>query len=195
MAPEPIGETTTYTLAIVQASRPRRRGHRYLVGRDEAGCQTGAMRTPPLRKAARAVVLDPDQRVLLLHYDENDGFWASPGGGLEPGEDYPTAVLRELREELGAEKVDLSAQIAERSTHHPVGGLTVRQVEKYFLSRIAPGDIDPDRATQTDNIRSHRWWTLENLRTTRETVYPHGLSELVTWVLAEGPPEKPMILR
>ncbi|CUU61223.1 ADP-ribose pyrophosphatase YjhB, NUDIX family [Parafrankia irregularis] len=153
------------------------------------------MSTPPLRKAARAVVLDPDQRILLLHYDENDGFWATPGGSLEPGEDYPTAVLRELREELGAENVDLGAQIAERRTDHPVGGLQVRQVEKYFLARVVPADIDPDRATQPDNIRSQRWWTLENLQTTRETVYPHNLGELVTGVLAEGPPEKPIILR
>ncbi len=153
------------------------------------------MSTLPLRKAARAVVLDTDRRVLLLHYDENNGFWATPGGSLEPGEDYPTAVLRELREELGAEKVDLGAQIAERSKDHPVGGIRVRQVEKYFLARIALADIDPDRATQTDNIRSHRWWTLENLRTTRDTVYPLGLSELIADVLAEGPPQRPTILR
>ncbi|MEV8527120.1 hypothetical protein AB0451_23560 [Streptomyces sp. NPDC052000] len=39
----------------------------------------------PLREAARAVVLDADQRVLLLRYDENGGFWATPGDSLEPG--------------------------------------------------------------------------------------------------------------
>ncbi|WP_415939922.1 hypothetical protein [Streptomyces sp. 039-1] len=35
---------------------------------------------PPVRDAARAVLLDADQRVLLLRYDENGGFWATPGG-------------------------------------------------------------------------------------------------------------------
>ncbi|SNQ47597.1 ADP-ribose pyrophosphatase YjhB, NUDIX family [Frankia canadensis] len=152
------------------------------------------MSTPPLRKAARAVVLDADQRVLLLHYDENNGFWATPGGSLEPGEDYATAVIRELREELGVEEVDLGAQIAERSNDHPVGGLQVRQIEKYFLARVTPADIDLDRATQPDNIRSLRWWTQEDLRSTQETVYPRGLSKLVTGVLAEGPPEQPITL-
>ncbi|MFJ4894985.1 hypothetical protein ACIP5U_34080 [Streptomyces sp. NPDC088788] len=34
--------------------------------------------SPPLREAARAVLLDPEQRVLLLRYDENGGFWATP---------------------------------------------------------------------------------------------------------------------
>jgi ADP-ribose pyrophosphatase YjhB (NUDIX family) len=125
---------------------------------------------------------------LLLRYDENDGFWATPGGSLEPGEDYTTAVIRELREELGAE-------IAERRQDHPVGGRQVRQIEKYFLVRVAPADLDPDRATRTDNIRAHRWWTLDELRTTRQTVYPLGLADLVANVLTDGTPKRPVVLR
>ncbi|MDX3761929.1 hypothetical protein ACWDBO_54330 [Streptomyces mirabilis] len=42
--------------------------------------------TPPLREAARAIVMDADDRVLLLRYDENQGFWATPGGSLKRGE-------------------------------------------------------------------------------------------------------------
>lgn len=152
------------------------------------------MTSLPLREAARAVVLDTDQRVLLLHYDENGGFWATPGGSLEPGEDHPMAVLRELSEELGAENVVVTSQIAERSKEHPVGGRQVRQVEKYFLVHVAPADIDPARATQTDNIRASRWWALDELRSTGETVYPLGLVDLIADVLTEGAPERPVVL-
>ncbi|MEU8627691.1 NUDIX domain-containing protein [Streptomyces sp. NPDC048669] len=148
------------------------------------------MNTLPLREAARAVVLDARQRVLLLRYEENGGFWATPGGSLESGEDYPTAVLRELGEELGATDVLLVAQIAERSQNHPVGGREVRQVEKYFLARIAASDIDQSRATQTDNIQSSRWWTLSELRATSETVYPSGLADLIADILSNGTPEQ-----
>ncbi|MFJ8948365.1 NUDIX domain-containing protein [Streptomyces sp. NPDC102395] len=31
-----------------------------------------------------------------MRYDENGGFWATPGGSLEDGEDHATATLREL---------------------------------------------------------------------------------------------------
>jgi 8-oxo-dGTP pyrophosphatase MutT (NUDIX family) len=62
---------------------------------------------PALREAARAIVLDPDDHVMLLRYDENGGFWATPGGSLEPGETSRQAVIRELREELGVGHVDL----------------------------------------------------------------------------------------
>ncbi|WP_371641687.1 hypothetical protein [Streptomyces mirabilis] len=38
--------------------------------------------TPLLREAARGIVMDADDRVLLLRHDENQGFWATPGGSL-----------------------------------------------------------------------------------------------------------------
>jgi len=60
------------------------------------------------RTAARLVVLDAAGRVLLLHVQDlsNPQFgtvWELPGGGIEPGETYSQAALRELREETGIE--------------------------------------------------------------------------------------------
>ncbi|MFI1445398.1 NUDIX hydrolase [Streptomyces fructofermentans] len=146
--------------------------------------------TPPLRAAARAVVLDDDDRILLLRYDENGGFWATPGGSLEDGEDHATATLRELSEELGIDEkaVELGAQLAERSKDHLVGGREVRQVEKYFLTRVCAADVDPARASQPDNIREHRWWTLAELRATAQTVYPRDLADLLTGVQTRSAP-------
>jgi 8-oxo-dGTP pyrophosphatase MutT (NUDIX family) len=142
------------------------------------------MTTPPLRAAACVIALDDDQRVLLLRYDEDGGFWATPGGALDKGEDHITALLRELREELGVNDaaVDLGAQVAERSQDHKVGDHDVRQVERYYRAHLAPGDIDPARATQPDSIRGSRWWTLDELRATRETVYPLCLGDLTVRV-------------
>jgi ADP-ribose pyrophosphatase YjhB (NUDIX family) len=155
------------------------------------------MLTPPLRAAARVIALDDDQRVLLLRYDENGGFWATPGGALNKGEDHITALHRELREELGVgdAAVDLGEQVAERSQDHQVGDRNVRQVERYYRAHLAPSDIDPARATQPDSIRGSRWWTLDELRTTRETVYPLGLSDLVSGILTVGVPERLVVLR
>ncbi len=42
---------------------------------------------------------DERGRVLLLQ--EHDGVWDLPGGRLEHGEDFPTALRRECREEMG----------------------------------------------------------------------------------------------
>jgi 8-oxo-dGTP pyrophosphatase MutT (NUDIX family) len=78
--------------------------------------------TPALREAARAIVLDPDDRIMLLRYDENGGFWATPGGSLEPGETHRQAVIRELREELGVQHLDLGPHLAARTKDHRVAG-------------------------------------------------------------------------
>lgn len=152
--------------------------------------------SPPLRKAARAILVDADDRVLLLRYDENGGFWATPGGSLEPGEDDTTATLRELHEELGIDEqaVELGVQLAERSKDHLVGGHPVRQVEKYFLARADAAAVDPARATQPDNIREYRWWTVPDLRRTEETIYPVGLAELIARVRDGRIPRHPVVL-
>ncbi|MBI2409691.1 NUDIX domain-containing protein [Candidatus Kaiserbacteria bacterium] len=52
------------------------------------------------RRAARAVVLDPEGKVALLHAT-NKSYHKLPGGGIEEGEDIETALGRELLEEIG----------------------------------------------------------------------------------------------
>ncbi|MFE1956552.1 NUDIX domain-containing protein [Streptomyces sp. NPDC059479] len=85
-------------------------------------CDTDLMPSPQLREAARVIVLDPENRVLLLSYAENGDFWATPGGSLEPGETHREAALRELREELGSPTSPSapSSQSGPRSTRSEV---------------------------------------------------------------------------
>ncbi|TJZ97132.1 NUDIX hydrolase [Actinacidiphila oryziradicis] len=150
--------------------------------------------TTPQREAARVIVMDDADRILLLRYDENGGFWATPGGSLDLGEDHDTAARRELREELGVDDVEMGPQLAERSQVHHVGGRPAHQVERYYLARIDPAAVDPARATQPDGIGVRRWWTLDELRATDQTVYPVGLASLITDVLAHGVPQRPVVL-
>ncbi len=153
------------------------------------------MTTPALREAARAILLDPDDRVMLLRYDENGGFWATPGGSLEPGETPRQAVIRELREELGVRHVDLGPHLATRTKDHQVAGRDVRQAEQYYLARVRPENVDPQSAANPDNIQEWRWWSLAELTATSQTVYPAELTELLRGILASGPPPAPLTLK
>ncbi|NEE37574.1 NUDIX domain-containing protein, partial [Streptomyces sp. SID7982] len=67
--------------------------------------------TSGARKVARVVLLDPDDRVLLLHGHEPDDpadtWWFTPGGGLEGGETREQAARRELAEETGITDIEL----------------------------------------------------------------------------------------
>lgn len=67
-----------------------------------AGARLEAGRRP----IAGAVLWNPDGTVLLQHRDDvpgvkDAGKWSLFGGGIEPGEDPETALLRELDEEIG----------------------------------------------------------------------------------------------
>lgn len=55
-----------------------------------------------VREAARAVVLDVDGKVALLHVAK-ENYYKLPGGGLEDVEDMMSALVRECREEIGCD--------------------------------------------------------------------------------------------
>lgn len=56
--------------------------------------------TSPVAFGAHALVQDARDRVLLVRHNYYDG-WALPGGGVGRNEPAATALLRELKEEVG----------------------------------------------------------------------------------------------
>ena len=55
-----------------------------------------------VREAARAIVVDADGKVALLHVSKKS-YYKLPGGGLDEGEDVMTALRRECSEEIGCD--------------------------------------------------------------------------------------------
>jgi ADP-ribose pyrophosphatase YjhB (NUDIX family) len=151
--------------------------------------------TPPTRLAARVVLLDPLDRVLLMRYDDgppNGQHWATPGGGLEPGESYRQGALRELAEETGWTDVELLGEIHRRSHTIEAGGRIVLQRERLYLARTGvPGRqiTGVDAMHDSDGIAAWRWWTLAELAETAQTVWPAGLASLISAAIGQdGPP-------
>ena len=144
-----------------------------------------------LRRASRLIALDSAGRVVLFQYEDQRGlWWATPGGGLDDGEDFATAAAREAREELGTVAVVL-LPLWDRTTEYEARGQHIRQFEQFFL--VARG-VDPEVVSQQvaehdrEGIKAVRWWTLEELRHTAEQVFPEDLvPKLVE--LREGRPE------
>lgn len=53
-----------------------------------------------IRPGAGVILSDGAGRILLMRRSE-EGAWGIPGGGVEPGESWSDAALRECREETG----------------------------------------------------------------------------------------------
>ena len=142
-----------------------------------------------LRLAGRVIVLDPEDRILLFRYDEgppNGRHWCTPGGGLNEDEDYAAGARRELAEETGWTDVTLGEEVLERTLNMEHEDKIVRQQERFFLARVPVarrglGEVAAMHAS--DGIAAWHWWTLAELDSTEEVIWPSGLADLVRRVL------------
>ena len=149
-----------------------------------------------MRHAARAVVLDSDDRILLVRWvNEDNGVdtWLTPGGGIEPGEDAETALRRELREEAGLESYEAGPTIWTRRHAFRWYDRTVDQRETFVLVRVPAFEPRPDpSASDAEGVEEVRWWTLAELDASAATFAPRNVAALLRDLLANGAPEEPL---
>lgn len=145
------------------------------------------------RSSARVVMVDDAERVLLVRARPADGKpvrWFTVGGGIEPGEDLRVAAAREVFEETGVrlEPGDLVGPILRRTPEFTFLGRPCRQDETTFLARVSTTAVTKAGWTEVERaaLDGMDWWTLTQLRSTAETVYPPDLADRIEPVLRHG---------
>jgi predicted ATPase len=157
-----------------------------------------------VRRAARVIVLDPLQRVLLFRnedavptnpeHPEIRNYWFTPGGGAQLDETFEEAALREMREETGITGVPLGPCVWSGQYAAFLYGEPVLADERYFLVRTPNADVDTRdlQPHERSNWREFRWWTLEELRATADTIRPEGFAEFLEPLLVGHIPSSPI---
>jgi 8-oxo-dGTP pyrophosphatase MutT (NUDIX family) len=142
------------------------------------------------RSAVRLVVLDADGRVLLFHTRDVDHpglgtWWELPGGGIDPGETYLDAAVRELREETGitAAGCDIGPPAWRRRASFKHRQARHLQNEVIVALRLSvPGPrIDGSRRLdyEKEDYFGFRWWPAAEIIGSTERFYPGQLPRLL----------------
>lgn len=150
-----------------------------------------------LRSAARALVLDDEDRVLLVcHGTGVSAIWVTPGGGVEGKEADEECLRRELLEETGLESFVLGPHLWSRTAHMPLGdGRWDGELERVYLVRTQPFDPAPAQpwaALRADGMTDIRWWTLPELEAAEARFAPRRLPQLLRELILHGPPAEPV---
>lgn len=141
-----------------------------------------------IRCSARLLIINSFRQVLLFRFvHTNDAlagksYWATPGGGVEHGESFEQAAIRELKEETGIIRDDVGECVAQRTFEMTLpSGETVLAEEHFFVIFSNKEEIHVHGWTDNEKslISRHHWWSIDELSMTQDIIYPGNITELI----------------
>lgn len=155
-----------------------------------------------LRRTARVLLLDANDRILLLRGRlptklSAPGAWFTVGGGVENGESLEEAARREIVEESGITSFALGPLVWRGVVRARTrSGIPLRVEDAYFVARAATSALSRDgwQAIERELVDDMRWFSLAELAALEEDVYPPELPDLLPDVIAGRYPAEPIEL-
>jgi putative (di)nucleoside polyphosphate hydrolase len=126
----------------------------------------------PLRNGVGIVVLNNENKVFVAkRIDNPKNFWQMPQGGIDRGENFYEAALRELKEETSIVSVELIKEIEKKFTYilpdRLIGiiwkGKFKGQKQKWFVMKFVGTESEINIKTKYPEFLDWKWIDLENL--------------------------------
>jgi len=126
----------------------------------------------PLRNGVGIVVLNNENKVFVAkRIDNPKNFWQMPQGGIDRGENFYEAALRELKEETSIVSVELIKEIEKKFTYilpdRLIGiiwkGKFKGQKQKWFVMKFVGTESEINIKTKYPEFLDWKWIDLEDL--------------------------------
>ena len=126
----------------------------------------------PLRSGVGIIVLNKENKIFVAkRIDNPKNFWQMPQGGINEGEDFYSAALRELKEETSIVSVKLIKEIEGSFTYilpdHLIGiiwkGKFKGQKQRWFIMRFIGNETEINIKTNKPEFLDWKWINIDNL--------------------------------
>ena len=126
----------------------------------------------PLRCGVGIVVLNEKNQIFVAkRIDNPKNYWQMPQGGIDEGEDFYQAALRELEEETSIKSVKLMKEIKKFTTYHLPDhlmgiiwkGRYKGQKQKWFIVKFNGDENEININTKSPEFLDWKWINIENL--------------------------------
>ncbi len=141
----------------------------------------------PLRCGVGIVVLNEENKVFVAkRIDNPKNFWQMPQGGIDKGENFYEAALRELKEETSIKSVSLIKEIDKFTTYHLpdhlIGiiwkGRYKGQKQKWFIVKFKGDQKEININTKNPEFLDWKWIDVENL-TDEVVTFKHNVYKTI----------------
>lgn len=151
------------------------------------------------RRAARALVFDPDDRLLLINALDPAArhagdWWEIPGGGIDPGESPEDAIRRELWEEAGISDAEIGPCVWVQSVQFTFGGWHFDQDEWIHIVRCDGTARGPAGLEALEQIAFgvQQWWHLDDVLEHQPRTIPYRMTEFLPGLVEGRVPSTPL---
>ena len=126
----------------------------------------------PLRSGVGIVVLNKKNKIFVAkRIDNPKNYWQMPQGGIDQGEDFYQAALRELEEETSIKSVKFMKEIERFTTYHLPDNLLgiiwkgryKGQKQKWFIVKFNGDEKEININTKTPEFLDWKWINIDNL--------------------------------
>lgn len=161
-----------------------------------------------IRNSIKIVLLNPKNEILLISIDDksitnkdksyNGKFWQMIGGKIEEGENIKSAANRELFEETGLKPDDIEFGniVWKGELTLIMSGVETLIRQQFITAKTNVTDVTLKNLTPEEKpvAKSLKWFSTDDIKNSREIIYPVGLDEYLSELLIKGSPKEPITI-